>query len=348
VQARTAAVKEALAKLRPGDVIFVPAARRRGLAVVLNNREGRPTVFAQDRKVFRVRPDHFQEAPAPVTRIQLPRSGSARSAGFRRDLAARLVALDVRPPRPARSEIDPKAEAQADSLERRAREHPCHACPEREKHERWAIRASKLEEQIRGVDRRVRARTETLARQFDRVLGVLEELGYVRGFTLLRKGHVLARIYGEGDILVSEALDGGLLRDLSAPEFAALISSMVYESRERVPRTGEMPTAQSAARYRRLSELWERVRRVEDNHHVELSRELDAGFALPVFHWAEGKPLEDILAETGMAPGDFVRSCKLLVDLLRQIEDVAPDDEARVAREAREAVNRGVVAYTGV
>ena len=40
--------------LRPGDVIFVPRARRRGLAVVLSSREGRPTVLAQDRKFFRL------------------------------------------------------------------------------------------------------------------------------------------------------------------------------------------------------------------------------------------------------------------------------------------------------
>jgi ATP-dependent RNA helicase HelY len=49
-----------------------------------------------------------------------------------------------------------------------------------------------------------------------------------------------------------------------------------------------------------------------------------------------------------MAPGDFVRNCKQLLDLLRQIEDVAEGEQADVARKAREAVNRGVVAYTGV
>jgi ATP-dependent RNA helicase HelY len=49
-----------------------------------------------------------------------------------------------------------------------------------------------------------------------------------------------------------------------------------------------------------------------------------------------------------MAPGDFVRNCKQLLDLLRQIEDVAAGDDAAAVRSAREAVNRGVVAYTGV
>ena len=49
-----------------------------------------------------------------------------------------------------------------------------------------------------------------------------------------------------------------------------------------------------------------------------------------------------------MAPGDFVRSCKLLIDLLRQLEEVAGDEASDLARRARDAVNRSVVAYTGV
>ncbi|MFN2545058.1 MAG: DEAD/DEAH box helicase [Actinomycetota bacterium] len=345
---RVDAIRSAMNKLRPGDVIFVPAARRRGLAVVLSNKEGKPTVFAQDRKTFRLRPDLFRDPPQAVTRIQLPRSGSARSAGFRRDLAARLVSLDIRPPTAKEVQEDSRADARAAGLERKARDHPCHACPEREKHERWGLRASRLEDQIRGVDRRVRSHTETLARQFDRVLGVLEELGYVRDFNLLPKGQLLARIYGEGDVLVSEALGGRLFDDLSPPEVAALVSTVVYESRDRVPRSQEMPTAETSKRYRRLNTLWDRIRTVEDSHQVELCRELEAGFAQNIFHWAEGKPLEDVLTESQMAPGDFVRSCKLLVDLLRQIQDVAPEPASGLMREAREAVNRGVVAYTGV
>jgi ATP-dependent RNA helicase HelY len=347
-RAKTDAVREGLAGLKPGDVIFVPRAKRRGLAVVLLVREGRPTVLAQDRKFFRVSARDFEDPPVSLTRVPLPRSGSARSARYRRDLAARLVALDVRPARPSRRKVDSKAERQALTLERLADEHPCHACPDRPSHERWASRASQLERQIRGVDRRIRTRTETLARQFERVLGVLEDLGYLQGFEVSAKGRMLARIYGEGDILVTEALEEGLLENLSPSEAAALVSSIVYESRERVPRHSDMPTADTVERYRRLMTTWQRIRRSEDEHHVELCRELDAGFGAAVFHWAEGKPLEDILHETGMAPGDFVRNCKQLLDLLRQIEEVAPEPASIVVGAARRAVNRGVVAYTGV
>jgi ATP-dependent RNA helicase HelY len=342
-------VQVALASLRPGDVIHVPRANRRGLAVVLSSRDGRPTLVTQDRRFFRASANHFDEPPEALARIPLPRGGgSARSARFRRDVAARLVALDVRPPARRRRVVNQRARARAEELERRAAAHPVHACPERAEHERWASRASRLQREVEGLDRRIRSRTETLARQFDRVLGVLETLGYVRGFSLTDRGERLTRIYGEGDVVVAEMLAEGLLDDLSPSETGALVSTLVYESRERTPRVGVMPTARLAERYGQLEALWRRVRRVEEGNQVELTRELETGFAATAFQWAEGKPLEDVLVETEMAPGDFVRTCKQLLDLLRQIEDVAGGHGARVAGEARVATNRGVVAYTGV
>jgi ATP-dependent RNA helicase HelY len=198
------------------------------------------------------------------------------------------------------------------------------------------------------VERRIRTRTETLARQFERVLGVLEDLGYVRDFAISPKGRRLARIYGEGDVLVAEALEEGLLEGLEPPEVAALVSTIVYESRERVPRSAEMPTPATAERSRRLRAIWRRIRVTEDRHQVELCRELEDGFAVAIHRWASGDPLDDVLREMDMPPGDFVRACKQLLDLLRQIEEVAADEVAQTVRRSREAVNRGVVAYTGV
>jgi ATP-dependent RNA helicase HelY len=347
-RARQDAIRDGLNDLRPGDVIFVPRAKRRGLAVVLSNREGRPTVLAQDRRFFRLSNRDLDEPPSVMARIPLPRSGSVRSARYRRDLAARLVALDVRPSKRLRERIDAGVEREATRFERLAEDHPCHACPDRAQHEHWARRASDLERQVAGIERRIRSRTETLARQFERVLEVLEELGYVRGFSIAPKGRMLARIYGEGDILVAEGLAEGLFVDVTPPEAAALVSAIVYESRERVPRQGRMPTAETVSRSERLRATWDRIRRVEDAHHVELCRELEDGFASTIHRWAIGDALEDVLADADMAPGDFVRTCKQLLDLLRQIEEVATDDTAQVMAAAREAVDRGVVSYTGV
>ncbi len=150
-------IRQAVGELEPGDVIHVPRAKRRGVAVVVSSRDGKPTVLSQDRTFFRVAAKDFEEPPAALTRIPLPRSGSVRSSRYRRDVAAKLVSLQVRAPsRPARAAADPKVEREAATLEDRARAHPCHACPERAKHERWAERTTKLEQQLAGVERRIR------------------------------------------------------------------------------------------------------------------------------------------------------------------------------------------------
>ena len=171
-------------------------------------------------------------------------------------------------------------------------------------------------------------RTETLARQFDRVLSVLRALGYVDDWELTVKGRTLTRIYGEGDLLVGEALASGLLDDLGPSEVVALLSAVIYEGRERI-----LSRVRCRPRRRRSAtsgcNVWRKVRRTEDEHQVQLCRELEAGFARPIHQWAEGEALDDILAETDMAPGDFIRNCKQLVDLLRQIEDVATPGRRR-------------------
>ena len=345
---QTAETVSAMAALRPGDVVALSRGGRRGIAVVIGVRDGRPTLFTQDRRFFRAQAADFDEAPKAFAKVDLPRSGSARSARYRRDLAAALVTLSVRPPPPQPRQRDPEAGPKAAALDRRAARHPCHDCPDRTKHERWAERASRLEREVAGLEKRIRARTETLGRRFDRVVAVLQELDYVREFTLTDKGERLRRIYGEGDILVAEAVDQGVLDGLSPSEAAAVVSTLVYEGRERTPRRAEFPTARIRDRYRHLLRIHQDVRRVEEANQVALTRDLDPGFTSTVFAWAEGKPLQDVLAEAQLAAGDFVRNCKQLLDLLRQLEEVAPAPVAGTVRAAQAAVRHSVVAYTGV
>ena len=58
--------------------------------------------------------------------------------------------------------------------------------------------------------------------------------------------------------------------------------------------------------------------------------------------------LEDVLDEED-APGDFVRSTKQLVDLLRQMEEISlPGDLQKKIRVAVDSLHRGIVAYSSL
>ena len=56
-----------------------------------------------------------------------------------------------------------------------------------------------------------------------------------------------------------------------------------------------------------------------------------------------------MLGESELAAGDFVRTCKQVIDSLGQVGEAAHGTRvAQTARRAREAMLRGVVAYSSV
>jgi ATP-dependent RNA helicase HelY len=99
-----------------------------------------------------------------------------------------------------------------------------------------------------------------------------------------------------------------------------------------------------------LTVCWVGLHQVETDVGLDFLREPDAGFAWLAWRWARGHALDAVLLDTAMAPGDFVRWVKQLVDLLDQISVAAAEDSPvrRTARESVAVLRRGVVAYSAV
>jgi ATP-dependent RNA helicase HelY len=352
---RATQVLDAIRGLKPGDVIRVHGGKKRGRYAVLEisqtRSERRPRVLAisDRRSMARFAPADFKDPPMSVGHVSLPRGFDVRNARARKEVVRRLseVRDRERAPRERASSLGESAEAV--SLRQQIEAHPCHGCPERKRHLHFSERAARLEREIAGLDRRIKRRTGTLARRFEQVLGVLETLGYVEEWALTAKGETLTRVYNESDLLVVEALNRHLFDDLDAAELTAISSTLVFEARGPEPVVSrEMPTRATARVWRDLTRLWRQIRREEDVRGLELTREPDPGFADKAFLWAKGAPLEEVLDEDD-APGDFVRSMKQLIDLLRQMLEVAPTERlAATVTQALEGLQRGVVAYTSL
>ena len=92
------------------------------------------------------------------------------------------------------------------------RAHPCHGCSDREDHARWAERYFRLDRENREVQRKIEQRTNTIARQFDRVCQVLDALHYLDGDKTTEAGDRLSRIYTELDLVAAECLRQGVRR----------------------------------------------------------------------------------------------------------------------------------------
>ncbi len=354
-----AATVQSLERLRIGDIIRVPAGRFAGWAVVLEpgmpggGVDGpRPVVLTDGRQVRRLSLVDFPVPVTPVDRMRVPRSFNPRVPASRRDLAA---ALRERVPETGDGPRVRRARADADDrrlqeLRAALRAHPCHGCDEREDHARWAERYQRVAREVQQLQRRVENRTNTIARQFDRVCALLERLGYLRGDTVTDDGERLARLYTELDLLAAECLRLGAWDDLEPPELAAVLSALTYESRQ--PDT-VAPPALSSSRVRDalagMVHQWGELDALEKSERLEFLREPDLGFAQVAFRWAAGARLEQVLDEGDLTAGDFVRAMKQLLDLLDQVADAAGDVPLRkTAHKAADALRRGVVAYSSV
>jgi ATP-dependent RNA helicase HelY len=339
-------VARALDTLHPGDVLVV--GRRGGRVVVLaqeSRRNGPPRVLAlnEAKTLVRLGASDFDAPPEAVGHIELPEPYAPRSPAFRRSAVESLRRVRVRGGgrRASRDEVQDAEAAVA--------AHPVAQDPERDARVRASVAVERLEREATRLERRVRGRSESLARQFDRVLGVLESWGYVDGWSLTDAGETLAGIYTECDLLLAESIREGHLDGLDVAELTAVASCFTYERRgpdgDAPAPPPRWPSSRVAERARAIERLWRSLSAAEEDTGLPETRPPDPGFTLYAAEWARGDDLADVLADDELTGGDFVRNVKQYVDLLRQIALVAPDPLTRKrAHEGAEASVRGVVA----
>ncbi len=354
---------ESLRRLKPGDVIEVPAGKFRGPAVVIDpgaagDDDPRPYVLTGDRQARRLAVPDFPVPVRALTRMRVPKSFNGRNAASRRDLATalwervnglRATGEDGHDPviRSRGGDPDPVAREVAE-LRRRLKAHPCHDCPDREDHSRWAERWFKLTRDADTLRRRVENRTNTVARTFDRVCDVLTALGYLDGDEVTERGSHLRRIYTDSDLVAAEALRRGLWDPLTPAELAGALSALVFEARRPDDASSpRLPGEKVRVALEETQALWRELDAVERDHRLSFLRPPDPGFAWAAWRWAQGEDLDALLEVTGLSAGDFVRWMKLLVDLTGQVADAAAGTPLRgTAREAVGLLRRGVVALS--
>ncbi|MFI9486284.1 DEAD/DEAH box helicase [Promicromonospora sp. NPDC052451] len=386
--ARRAEVVASLEKLRRGDVVEVPSGRRRGYVLVLDPGEPggfdgpRPTVLTQERQVKKLTLADAPDGLETVTTVKIPKSFNPRKPDARRDLVSTMrnalgaMADDVpsahstsspigsgraaRGGTQARRRSDAATDAELARLRKALKAHPCHACPDRDDHARWAERWNKLKREHDQLVRRVEGRTGSIARTFDRTLDVLLTLGYLERTASDGAGRVrvtddgrwLRRLYAENDLLLAECLRRGVWDGLDPAGLAAVVSTVVYQGRRDDapdPYIPGGPTGRLAGVLDDTQRVWSEVDDLEEAHGIDATGPLDLGLVGAMYRWASGKGLDSVLRGSDLAAGDFVRWCKQVVDVLDQLGGAAPSEKLRTAaRKAQDAVLRGVVAYSSL
>lgn len=269
----------------------------------------------------------------------------AEYAGMRSDIKEieRLLSK-----RDARRTIDQKQrrflESEMEGLRKGLRSHPCHSCNDRESHARIAERADRIRRESAGLRARVENRTHVIAKTFDRICDVLTHLNYIESEKTLEQGKILAKIYAESDLLLTEAIRRGVLDSLSPQELVAVASAVIFSSRTAENSAPKMPHNNVAQALVSIVSIWSELEEIEERFGVKTQREPDFGFAFISYKWAQGNSLQSVLKGSDMSVGDFVRSTKQIIDLLTQIAGASPALR-KTCREAIARLDRGVISY---
>jgi ATP-dependent RNA helicase HelY len=319
----------------PVDRLRIPASfserspkHRRDLVSAMRSRVGRGTGEPPSRRQAAGARDDDPERFAGASRYEDDAAQGAatdRSAAGEERYDADLVAADRRT-RDRRSRRGGDAADDGDGdiaeLRRMLRRHPCHACPDREQHARYAERYFRQKREADELEQQVAGRRHVIARTFDRVCKVLDELGYTDGDTVTPAGQRLTRLYSELDLLAAECLRRGLWEGLNPAELAACVSILTFESRKQTEESGPARLPKGPVRdvLNDMVRTWTELDHLEQRNGLSFLREPDPGFVWAAYRWVRGAKLEDVLDSVpGLTPGDFVRSMKQLIDLLDQI-----------------------------
>lgn len=252
-----------------------------------------------------------------------------------------------------------------DTLRNEERNHPCAGCPDIQEHLHWGYYWAREMRELNQVKDRYNSRTGSVARCFDSICEVLCRLDYLKNtndaLVLTDKGQLLRRLYNELDVVFAQSICEGIFNNLTPIQLLSCLSALVYESRG--PAGGEprrYPGGLNAPVFNTVLKMKELFIRISDmclNNHLDALRPLDFGAIDMIYDWAQGADLLDILQNTDITGGDFVRFAKRLIDLLNQLAvaseylKILPnvdDSLAHNAYEAAKLINRGVVAYCDV
>lgn len=333
--------EQSLIQLRPGDVVELDHPRHGGRALVISSAHRtdgvRVTLLTSRKTIVNVTAADLRTPLWTLGHVDLPQPYSPHRPQFQAEAARRLSRARLRPTRRGSRDAD---------LSR----HPVEDDPDLLERLQAAQRGDRVERDLRELRKRSAGQERTVARRFDDVIALLNRWGHVENWTLTDAGAVLARTFHESDLLVAEAVSRGLLDGFDAISTAALASVFSYEHRSPdAPPPPWFPSSKVRRRWHDIEALSHKLAGEEERAGLTVHRSPDPTFLAVAYAWASGEGFAELVAEEELTGGDFVRTMRQLIDLLRQLAQVAPHRTTRQrCGEAADLLRRGVVAATDV
>jgi len=330
-----------LSQLRPGDVVlFTRKSQPERFVVISSAQRGtgaKLTMLSQARLVITIGEKDTDQYLELVAHMDLPQPYQPTNSKFLKETASRLQRLKTRPKATRVEAVNQD-------------EHPVASDPNLVERLIALDSANRIKKELDNLEKRVSSSTQSVSSQFDDLIKLLSEWRYVDTWSLTDKGLLLSRIFHESDLLIAECISEELLTGLSPVDLAGLVSCFIYEDRNRDEvASAHYPSNELKQRFLGIQKISRRLVKAETSSGLQNHRSPDPGFIAATHDWAKGNSLLDILESDEVTAGDFVRTMKQLIDVLRQLAMIFTNEADRdSATKASELLFRGVVASSSL
>lgn len=216
----------------------------------------------------------------------------------------------------------------------------CRTCIKAEKDE------SKVTGVIRALDQQIDEIRHRYWRQFQALQATLEAGDFMRGRELLPRGHAIANLRTQNELLAAEAFASGILEGLDASDLCAVASCIVAEPvRGRMTWRPIRPSPRVVEAVDELIDMAIALDQIQKKCGTDQPLYVVSDYAGMVQAWADGAQWAHVTEMAGIDEGQLVRHMRLVIDMLQQFKDVPGAYEGFKAKvtAALELVDRDIV-----
>ncbi len=207
-------------------------------------------------------------------------------------------------------------------------------------------RIAKSIERIKFLDRHIQRETSKYWLNFQALSNVLTLSGYLDGSKPTKLGHLAQGIRATNEFFLAEVCISGLLEDLKADEFVAIVTALVteasrYDDRMRSPYSN-MISPQLEYTLAQINKIARRVIKLQRQFSVDIPVQYGSTFCYLTQRWAQGATWSELNENSKLDEGDIVRVLRRTLDLCRQIKRAPAMKEELVllAQQAEKLISR--------
>jgi superfamily II RNA helicase len=198
--------------------------------------------------------------------------------------------------------------------------YPCNGCPKQKPCSKQMSKIKRYRKKVRDLTNTINQRELVYWHEFERIVELLKDNGYLdEDNKPTTKGKVCASIRSENSFYITEVVTSEFVKDLSALEFAAVMSAIVIETRAGRDSRTLRSHAEMYNTFEKLNSIARAVIRTQRSYRISHSAEVNLDAVPVITKWMETQDWDQLVSEVNLDDGDALKALRRTLDMCKQI-----------------------------